>query len=179
MTMTFLLVAVALLVPAFLIWVTRGRAKAISDLRELPQRTRPVDLAAFRNLIDPGEEEFLRANLRARDFRVIQRQRTFAAIAYVNCAAHNAAVLSRLGQAARRSTDPQVSLAAQQLVNSAMHLRIYAVLALLKLYPATLVPGARVSPASVADAYQQLTSVVSHLTRLQQPSRGVRISSAL
>ena len=179
MTMTFLLVAFALLVPAFLIWVTRGRAKAISDLRELPQQTRPVDVAAFRNLIDPEEEEFLRANMPARDFRLIQKKRTLAAIAYVNCAAHNAAVLLRLGQAARRSSDPQVSLAAQQLVNSAMRLRIYALLALLKLYPATLVPGARVSPAAVADAYQQLTSVVSHLTRLQQPSRAVRISSAL
>jgi|SRR5581483_9709019 len=179
MTIALILVAIALLVTAFLFWVTRGRAQAVADLRDLPQQTRPVDLAAFRNLIDPSEEEFLRANLHARDFRKIQKQRMLAAIAYVRCAAHNAAVLLRLGQAARRSDDPQVALAAQQLVNSAMHLRIYALLALLKLYPATLVPGAWVSPAAVADAYQQLTSTVSHLTRLQQPSRAVRISSAL
>ena len=179
MTIALILVAVALLVTAFLFWVTRGQARAIADLQELPQQTKPVDIAAFRNLIDPGEEKFLRDNLRRRDFRRVQKQRMVAAIAYVRCAAHNAAVLVRLGQAARRSADPQVALAAQQLVNSAMRLRIYALLALLRLYPATLVPGARVSPAAVADAYQQLTSTVSHLTRLQQPSRAVRISSAL
>src|SRR5690349_355222 len=179
MTIALILVAIALLVAMFLLWVARGQAQSIADLQDLPQKTKPVDLAAFRNLIDPVEEQFLRDNLRPRDFRLVQKQRMVAAIAYVRCAAHNAAVLVRLGQAARRSGDPQVVLAAQQLVNSAMRLRIYALLALLKLYPATLVPGARVSPAAVADAYQQLTSIVSQLTRLQQPSRAVRISNAL
>ena len=179
MTIALILVAIALLVTAFLFWVTRGQARAIADLQDLPQQTKPVDIAAFRNLIDPGEEQFLRDNLGPRHFRMVQKQRMVAAIAYVRCAAHNAAVLVRLGEAARRSGDPQVALAAQQLVNTAMRLRIYALLALLRLYPAMWVPGARVSPAGVADAYQQLTSVASQLTRLQEPSRAVRISNAL
>jgi len=179
MITTLSIVAAALLVLVFLIWVLRGRSRAIADVRELPLQTRPVDLAAFRNLIDPGEEEFLRANLAAREFRRIQKQRTLAAIAYVQCAAHNASVLLRVGEAGRRNPDPQVSLAAQQLVNTAIRLRLYAALALVKLYPAVLLPGAHVSPTSVLDAYQQLTSVVSQLTRLQHPARTIRITASL
>jgi hypothetical protein len=60
-----------------------------------------------------------------------------------------------------------------------MRLRFYAALALLKLYAATLVPWARVSPLAVVEAYQQLTSVVSHLTRLQHPARAIRITASL
>jgi hypothetical protein len=179
MIITFLLVSAALLVLAFLLWAARGQSQAIADLQDLPQQTKPVDVAAFRNLIDPGEEEFLRANLSGREFRLIQKQRTLAAIAYVRCAAHNASVLLRLGEVARRHPDPRVAAAAQQLVNRAVRLRIFAVLALMKLYPATVVPGARISPKAVLDAYQQLTSVVAQLTRLQHPARTIRITAAL
>jgi len=179
MIITLTLVALSFLVLGFLIWVVRGRSRAIADVRDLPLQTRPVDLTAFRNLIDPGEEEFLRAHLAGQDFRRIQKQRTLAAIAYVHSAFHNAAVLLRVGEAGRRSPDPQVSTAAQQLVNTAMRLRFYAALALLKLYAATLVPWARVSPLAVVEAYQQLTSVVSHLTRLQHPARAIRITASL
>lgn len=179
MITTLLLVAAALLVLVFLVWVVRGRSRTIVDLRELPSQIRPVDLAAFRNVIDSGEEEFLRTHLAATQFRRIQKQRTLAAIAYVRCAARNASVLLRLGEAARTNPDPQVALAAQQLVNTALRLRFYAALALVKLYPATLVPGARVSPTAVADAYQQVTSVASQLTRLQHPARAIRITASL
>lgn len=179
MITTLSMVAASLLVLAFLLWAARGRSKAIADVRDLSLQTRPVDIAAFRNLIDPAEEDFLRSHLASHVFRSVQRQRTRAAILYVKSAAHNASVLLRVGEAARRNPDPQVSLAAQQLVNTAMRLRIYALLALLKLYPATVIPGAPVSGEAVANAYQQLTSVVSQLTRLQHPARAIRITAAL
>jgi hypothetical protein len=179
MITTFILVVVALGALGFFIWALRGQSRAITDVRELPLQTRPIDVAAFRNLVDPGEEEFLRTNLGAREFTHLQRKRTLAVIAYVRCAAQNASVLLRVGEAARRSPDPEVALAAQQLVSGAIRLRLYAALALVKLYPATLVPGAHVSPTSVLDAYQQLTSVVSQLTRLQHPARTTRISASL
>lgn len=179
MITTLLIVVASLLVLAFLFWAARGRSKAIADVRDLSLQTRPVDIAAFRNLIDPAEENFLRTNLALDVFRSVQRERTRAAILYVKAAAHNASVLVRVGEAARRNPDPQVSLAAQQLVNMAMRLRIYALFALLKLYPATIIPGASVSGEAVADAYQQLTSVVSQFTRLQYPARTIRITASL
>lgn len=179
MIITVLLISAALLTVAFLFWVVRGQSKAIADVQQLPQQTTPVDLAAFRNLIDPAEEEFLRAHLSPADFRVIQKQRTLATIAYVRCVLQNASILVRLGEAARKNPDARVSLAAQQLVNRAMRLRIFALLTLLKLYPATWVPGLHVSPTTVVDGYQHLTSLVSQLTRLQHPARTVRISAAL
>ncbi len=179
MITTFVLVLLAFVALGFFIWALRGQSRAITDVRDLALQTRPVDLDAFRNLIAPEEEDYLHANLGPREFRRIQKLRTLAVIAYVRCAAQNASVLLRLGEAARRNADPQVALAAQQLVNGAIRLRLYAALALVKLYPATLLPGAHVSPTSVLDAYQQLTSVVSQLTRLQHPARTTRISASL
>ncbi len=80
MITTLLMVTVSILVLAFLFWAARGRSKAIADVRDLSLQTRPVDVAAFRNLIDPAEEDFLRANLALEVFRRVQRQRTRAAI---------------------------------------------------------------------------------------------------
>jgi hypothetical protein len=42
----------------------RGHSTAIKGLGDLEGQTRPVDLAAFQNLIAEDEEAFLRENLR-------------------------------------------------------------------------------------------------------------------
>ncbi len=164
---------------AWLLVMARGRAADVHDLEELPARTQPVDLAAFRNLTDPAEEEYLRAQLPAKEFRRLQRERLRAALEYVGRAAGNAALLVRLGEAARRSPDPAVAQAARELVDDALRLRLYALLAGAKLRARLLLPGARLSPASLLDRYQRLTEAVGRLSRAQKPSFAGRISAAL
>src|SRR6478609_3962878 len=115
MAIVLAIVIAALLAALFFIRVSRGHAEAISNLDDLSGRTQPIDLAAFRNLIDPAETAFLRSHLRSQDFRDIHRERTQAAVEYVQRIALNAALLLRLGQAARTNPDPEIAKAAQSM----------------------------------------------------------------
>jgi hypothetical protein len=133
---------------------------------------RAVDLDAFRNLMDPEEEEYLRLNLSPADFRRIQRERLRAAVEYIQCAAFNAAVLMRFAEAARRSSDPATVQAAAKLIDNAIRLRTYAFQAVPKLYLAMVFPGRRFSPARVAESYEQMTRQVV-LLGLQYPTGNI------
>jgi hypothetical protein len=164
----------------FLLRAARGHTTTlVTRVEDLQGHTLPVDLAAFRNLIDPTEEDFLRLNLPPAEFKTIQRERMRAAIEYVHSTAYNAAILLRLGEAAQQNPDAAIAEAGRQLVSSALRLRAYAFLALLRLYPAFALPGVHISSLPVIDRYQQLTDAVARFTRLHQPGQVTRISSYL
>jgi hypothetical protein len=177
MIITFILVALALLAVGFSVWLTKGRASTSEVLENPAEHIRAVDVEAFRNLVDPDEENFLRTNLAPAEFRRIQRERLRAAVQYVSCAAQNAAVLLRLADAGRRSSDAATAEAAQKLVDNAIRLRLYALHAIPRLYLGMVVPGARISPVLIAERYEQMTRQVVLLGCLQYPTRG--ISAAL
>jgi hypothetical protein len=179
MMTTAILVISAILVLVVLFVTARGRAGSVSEIAQLQGKTQPVDLVAFRNLTDPVEEKYLRENLPARDFRMVQRERLRAAMEYVDAVAGNAAVLLRLGEAARRSANPQVAEAGMQLVNRALRVRLYALSAKAQLGAAILWPGVHVSPAAVTDVYQQLTRTVSRLGYLQNSAPARRVAAML
>lgn len=173
MIITLILVAIACLAVGVSVWLTKGRAPAPAVLENPTEHMRAVDLEAFRNLVDPEEEEFLRTNLRPAEFRSIQRERLRAAVEYVACAAQNAAILLRVADAGRRSPDPATAEAAEKLVDNAIRLRLYAFQAIARLYLGMIFPGARISPARIADSYEQITRLVVLLGCLQYPTRGV------
>ena len=171
------LVAVALLLLAR---AARGQGAAgILTVVDLQGRTTAIDIAAFRNLISPQEEDYLRHNLPPPEFRRIQKERMRAAAAYIHQALQNAAVLLRLGEAAQRSADPQLASAGSTLVDTAIRLRLYAFFALLKLYLNIAFPGLQLSSLAVVDRYERLTDAMAHFTRLQQPGLVTRISLSL
>jgi hypothetical protein len=170
MTFSIILAVLALGVPvAIHLAKGRGRNQGIEQIRS-------VDLRAFRNLMDPDEEDYLRRSLSPPDFRRIQRSRLRAAVEYIQCAASNAAVLMRVAQTARRSPDPATAQAAAKLIDNAVRLRGYAFQAIPKLYLAMVFPGRRFSPARVAESYEQMTRQVV-LLGLQYPTG--EISGAL
>lgn len=173
MTITLILISGALLVLAFLVRLAKGRGVAVEVLNNPTEHIRSVDVEAFRNLVDPDEEEFLRANLPPAEFRRIQRERLRAAVEYVSCAAQNAAILLRLADAGRRSSDAATADAAEKLVNNALRLRLYALHAIPRLYLGMIFPGARISPVRIAESYEQMTRLVVLLGCLQYPTRGV------
>jgi hypothetical protein len=173
MTITLILVALAFLALVFLVRLTKGRALTAEVLENPAEHIRAVDVEAFRNLIDPEEEEFLRTNLLPAEFRKIQRERLRAAAEYVFCAAQNAAILLRLADAGRRSDDPATAEAAQKLVGNALRLRLYALHAIPRLYLGMILPGSRISPVRIAEGYEQMTRLVVLLGCLQYPTRGV------
>jgi hypothetical protein len=167
MIITFALVVFALLALLFLVRLAKGRLLQPRNVDSLHPHIRPVDVEAFRNLIDPSEEEFLRVNLPATQFKSIQRERLRAALDYISCAAQNAAILVRVGEAARRSSDAAIAEAGEKLVDTAIRLRLYAFQATAKLYVAIAFPGARISAGGLAENYERMTRLVFVLGRLQ------------
>ena len=178
MILTFVLVLLSL-IALLLMYAVRGKASPVGELDDLVGRTRPVDIDAFRNLIDPAEEDFLRENLPPMEFRAIQRERLRAAVEYVNCAAHNAAILVGLGEAARVSPDPKIAEAGQQLLDSALRLRLYALLSIPRLYLGIVLPGAHLSAGRLVDNYQTLSSLAGQLVFMQHPAHASRLPAIL
>jgi hypothetical protein len=179
MILSFTLVVAALAILLLLLYVEGGRSASVTGLEDLAGCIRPVDLVAFRNLTDPEEEKFLRANLLPDEFRAIQRERIQAAMDYIRNTAHNAAFLLRLGETAARSTDPRIALAGRQLVDSALRLRAYALLSIAKLYVRKALPEARLSYDQLADKYQHLSGLASQLALIQHPTQAARFSALL
>ena len=104
---------------------------------------------------------------------MIQRERLRAAVEYVSCAAQNAAILLRLADAGRRSSDLATAEAAEKLVNNALRLRLYALHAIPRLYLGMIFPGAGISAVRIVESYEQMTRQVVLLGCLQYPTRGV------
>jgi len=172
MTITIALVVLSALALVSLARLAKGQAVVLRSDDNPAEHIRFVDVEAFRNLIDPDEEEYLRRRLHPAEFRKIQRARLRAAAEYISCAAHNAAVLLRVAEAARLSSDPQVARMAEELVENAIRLRLYAFQAIPRLYVAMIVPLGQQSPVRVVDRYEQMTRQIV-LLGLQYPMRGV------
>ena len=103
-----------------------------------------------------------------------------AALEYIRNAAHNAAFLLRLGEAATHSADPHIAQAGRQLIDSALRLRAYALLSGAKLYVRIVFPDARLSyrsdwPTTIS------TSALwpSQLALMQHPTQAARLSALL
>ena len=140
---------------------------------------RPIDIEAFRNLIDPAEDEYLRSRLPASQFRGVRRERLRAMAAYVHVAANNAAVLVRVGEAALASGDQRVARAAQQLVDDALLLRRNSTMALARIYLALAWPYSGFAAVRVIERYERVSGAAMLLERLQNPSVPVRLSGRL
>lgn len=179
MIVTVILVVLVTGVLLLLARAARGQGIRIASVGELTGRTTAIDLVAFRNLVSFEEEEYLRRNLPPSQFRTLQRERMRAAAAYIQNALRNAAILLRLGEAARQSPDPQLAAAGRALMDNAIRLRLYAFFALLKLYLNIAFPGLHLAPLTIVDRYERLTDAMARFTRLQQPSLVTRVSLTL
>ena len=180
MIITAVLVVLVVCALLLLARAARGQTAIMAPtLVDLQGRTTAIDITAFRNIMSAEEENYLRRHLPAAEFRSIHRERMRAAIAYIQSALKNAAILLRLGEAAQRSADPQLAAAGRKLVDTAIRMRLYAFFALVKLYLNLAFPSLRLSPAAVADRYEGLTDAMARFTRLQQPGLVTRISLGL
>jgi|SRR5579862_417366 len=137
---------------------------------------RPIDIEAFRNLIDPAEDAYLRRRLPSSQFRVVRRERLRAMAAYVQMIANNAGVLIRVGELALASGDRRTVEAARQLVDDSLLLRRNATVAIARIYIALAWPNSDLATIRVADRYERLSSSAMLLGRLQNPAMAVRLA---
>jgi hypothetical protein len=179
MTLALVLIVAAAFALALILGTAVSRGLKFSGGSALTQRIEPIDIEAFRNLVDPAENEYLRRRLPAAEFRTVQRERLRAAAAYVRVAGRNAAVLVTIGQAALSARDAATEEAARQLVDTALLLRRNAAVALLRIYATLAWPQSAVEAAPIVHGYEQLSGRAMLLGRLQNPRSTVRISANL
>lgn len=179
MTLAIVLVLVAALALVVIVGLTASRSLQISGRLSGARQIEPIDVEAFRNLVNPSENEYLRHRLLPSEFRKVQRERLRAAASYIRAAGRNAGVLAAIGQAALGASDQATVEAARQLVDNALLLRRNATAALLRIYVALLWPQSAAAGTPVLIGYEQLSGRAMLLGRLQNPAVPVRISANL
>jgi hypothetical protein len=152
----FIFAGAGLLGLFLILYLAKGLREEGGDLRELAARLRPMDVEAFRNLIDQREEEYLRENLPRKEFRSVHRERMLAAVEYVWCATRNTSILISIGEGAKLSPDPAAAAAAEKLVENALRLRLYAIQAVPRMYLSILFPSASRTPQFIAETYDTM-----------------------
>lgn len=181
MSIAIILVVAAVLALVLISSITLSRSLQISSNSALTAQIRPIDIEAFRNLVDPAEDDYLRRRLTAAEFRLVRRERLRAMAAYIQIAARNAALLVRMGQVALTANtltgNVQTAEAARQLVDNALLLRRNAAFALLRIYVALAWPNSGLAAATVLRGYERLNGAAMLLGRLQNPAAPLRISA--
>lgn len=178
MTIAIILVVAAALALIFILRVTLSRSLQISAGTGLAQ-IQPIDVEAFRNLVDPAEDDYLRRRLPAAEFRAVRRERLRAMAAYIQAADKNAKVLVVVGQAALTAGDAPTVEAARRLVDNALLLRHNAAFVLLRIYVALAWPNSGLAATPILHTYEELSGSAMLLGRLQNPAKPVRISATL
>jgi hypothetical protein len=175
MTLTVLTLVIGPLALLFFLYIAKGRAGSEDSVEILTSRLQSVDIAAFRNLMDPQEEQYLRLMLPRAEFRKLQRERNETAIEYISSVAQNAAILLRLGEVARRGQERSAIEAGEKLVDTAIRLRLFAFHATVKLYLGMVLPGARIPATRIAEGYEQMTRLVILIGCLEQSNHRVAV----
>jgi hypothetical protein len=177
MILAIILVLAAAIALGVILRLAMSRGLQVPTGSNVAAQIHPIDVQAFRNLINPAEDEYLRRRLPAAQFRRVRRERLRAMAAYVQVAAKNAGVLVRIGEAALASENPQTVEAARELVNEALLLRRNTALALAKIYFTLVWPSYGLAAVRIADSYDRLSRSAMLLGRLQNPGVAVRISA--
>jgi len=133
MTLAVILVVAAAVALGIILRLAVTRSLQARENAGLATTIHPIDIEAFRNLINPAEDDYLRRRLPPSQFRVVRRERLRAMAAYVHIAGRNAALLVSVGEAALAGGDLRVAGAAQQLVNDALLLRRNTTVALARI----------------------------------------------
>src|SRR5260370_25568526 len=141
MPLAIFIVIAAAIALAIILQIAVSRSLETSRTAGLGARIQPIDVEAFRNLVDGAEDDYLRLRLPPPQFRHVRRQRLLAMAAYVKAAGRNADILIRIGHAALASSDARPVQAAQQLISEAVLLRRNAAPSLAKLYSAMACPN--------------------------------------
>jgi hypothetical protein len=180
MIAAWILVALAFFALGILVYIAiRSRTRQV-DLEKAVQAFRSLDIEAFRNLVDSGEEAFLRNNLSPKKFREIKRQRAWAALIYAREAGRAAAALAKIGQAAQQSSDPEIAASGIPVTENAFRLRLQTIGACLHLLTEVVLPDLRSPPLPpLVDQYERAAETLFRLGRFSSRVQGsVRPKSA-
>jgi multisubunit Na+/H+ antiporter MnhC subunit len=158
---TVIVIALALCAVMLFYLAVRSRRK------QAGQSFRPVDLNAFRTLMDREDELYMRERLVRSKFLHLKRQRIRVMMRYVARIAGNASAVLHMGEAARVSSAPEVAQAAMQVTELAAQIRLQCLVAMTKLVLEYAMPSLQLTPAMLVPKYQSLRENVRRLGALQ------------
>ena len=159
--MTLIVILLALSAIGLLYTAARSRKKRAT------QHIRPIDMKAFRAITDRSDEIFLRRRLPRSEFSRLKRKRIHVTALYVKRMANNAAIVMRMGELARTSSNPDVAHLAAQISDTASQIRLQCIVAFAKLSIEFAVPSLQLNPATLETSYQALRENIARLGRLQ------------
>ncbi len=161
------LIILALAVSSLLlVWtILRPGLPEIASLDDWEAKKHEVDLRAFRRLLDPAEEQYLRMSLPRAEFRLFQRKRLGLALRSLELVGENAAMLMKLGQLAKVKANPALAKEADDLIHRALRLRVNFLLVQPYLWLKWLFPGWTLPVPGFEMPYEEL---VSYLGRVRQ-----------
>lgn len=163
----FVLIACALLLS--FAYLAARRSKGLPDIDHALTTIQSLDIEAFRNLVDPEEEAFLRARLPVQEFRRIKRERALAALAYVKALSHASLQVARFGDMAQRSPDPAIAASGRQIANSATYLRLRTLDARVQLTLSATFPAFAPYPLrSLLEQYDRATYLLQNHNGLKR-----------
>lgn|SRR5262249_49817185 len=161
---TVIVIALALCAVVLFYMAVRSRRK------QAGQSLRPVNLKAFRALMDRDDELFLRGKLPRSKFFRLKRHRIRVTFRYVARIASNASAVLRMGanEATRLSSTPEVADAATEVMELATQIRLKCLLAMGTLVAEYAVPSLQLTPGVLVPKYQSLRDSLSRLGALTQ-----------
>src|ERR1700686_813393 len=169
---TVIVIALALCAVVLFYMAVRSRRK------QAGQTFRPVDLNAFRTLMDRDDELFMKERLPRSRFLHLKRQRIRVTVRYVARIAANASAVLHVGEEARLSPTPEVAYAATQVMELAAQIRLQCLVALAKLSLEYAMPSLELTPAVLVPKYQSLRENVRRLGALQ-PQNPAPLATAI
>lgn len=163
-------ILLSLLAITLFVVTLRARRKQVAE--------KPLDLSAFRTLLDRDDEAFLRMKLSRDEFFRQKRLRIRVTWKYVRRIADNSAVAMRETSVWRQDPDVSVAEAAAETTDLAAQIRAQCLVAFAKLAIEFAFPAVQLTPAVLAPKYESLRQNLSRLGSLR-PQNPAPLASAI
>jgi hypothetical protein len=156
MVSTLVILAVAALALVFAYGLLRSGYPEIRSGRDWDEKKHEIDVQIFRILLDRNQELQLRSFLSQDQFVAFQRRRIHLGLRMLRLVDENAGMLMELGRLLKIKCDPALTLKVDELIATALQLRLNLFLARLCLYLKWLFPYSTVSLPAFEVRYQHL-----------------------
>jgi len=151
--------------------ILRSGHSDIRSLEDWEAQGREIDIQIFRLLLDRDEDRYLRSSLPRNQFLAFQRMRIRLALRVVLLVEENASMSIRLGQLAKMNRDPVLTQTANEMVATAIQLRLNLLLVKPCLLLKWLFPSGVISVPAFEERYRHLLDRMVCIRQLNRQAR--------
>jgi hypothetical protein len=155
-----------------LVWsILRSGHSDIGSLDDWEAQRHEIDIQIFGLLLNRDEERYLRSTLPRTQFVAFQRMRIGLALRMLRLVEENASMSMRLGQLAKINRDPVLSRTANEVVATAIQLRLNLLLVKPCLSLKWLFPSGVIFVPAFEERYRHLLDCVVYIRLLNRQAR--------